>query len=59
VAVDYESPVETIEDLLDGQFMLAIPKQTRLPHIFKDSPIDNMRKCFQECVLDKEGLYDK
>jgi len=58
IAVDYQAPVDTIQKLLDGDYMLAVPQRTRLPHFFTDSINANMLRCYQECVLDKGGLYE-
>jgi len=58
ISVDYQAPVDTIQKLLDGDYLLAIPQRTRLPHLFTDSINPDMLKCYQECVLDKGGLYE-
>jgi len=50
--------VDTVKALIDGNYMLAMMKGTRLTNLFRDSPIAEMRECFQKCIVGKGGLYE-
>jgi len=56
--LDYEKPIETLQQLIDGNVALVMPAGTRLTPMLRDSPRKDMRECFQKCVRDKNALYD-
>jgi len=57
VALDQGNPIETLQQLLDYDIPLALPAGTRLTPMFRDSPREDMRTCYQKCVLDKGTLF--
>jgi hypothetical protein len=58
VAVEFEEAIDTLRELIDHNKTLSMPRGTRLTNIFRDSPNQDMRECFQKCIVDKDGFYD-
>ena len=58
VASDYETPVDTFQDLLDRKLVFLVPRGVAVPYLLRTSPRKTLRRVFREALEGRGGYYD-